>query len=71
MEILVFKTNIEDSIQVRKLSPHLKNIEGILRWNVDLHDCDKVLRIESNNLSAHSVVTILQNAGYYCSELED
>lgn len=71
MEILVFKTNIEDAVQVRKLSPHLKNIEGILKWNVDLHDCDKVLRIESDNLSAHSVVAILEHAGYHCSELED
>lgn len=71
MNILVFKTNIEDVKQMRKLSPHLKNIQGILKWNVDLHDCDKVLRIETDHLSPHSIEEILQNAGYYCVELED
>ncbi len=71
MNILVFKTNIEDIKQVRKLSPHLKNIHGILKWNVDLHDCDKVLRIEANDLPPNSVEEILQQAGYYCVELED
>jgi copper chaperone CopZ len=70
MNILVFKTNIEDVKQVRKVSPHLRNVQGILKWNVDLHDCDKILRIETNDLSPHSIQEIIKNAGYYCAELE-
>ncbi len=71
MNILVFKTRIEDNKQVRKLSVHMRNIEGVVRWNVDLYDSDKVLRIEAENLSPHSIENRLQEAGYYCVELED
>ena len=63
MDILVFKTNVEDLIQVKKISPHLRNIDGVLKWNIDLHDCDKVLRVEADGLSPHSIEEILQSAG--------
>jgi len=71
MDILVFKTNVEDVKQIKKLSPHLRNIHGVIKWNIDLHDCDKVLRIESEGLSPHSIETLLISAGYFCKELED
>ncbi len=71
MNILVFKTDIEDLKQVKKVSSYLKNIRGILRWNVDLQDCDKILRVEAEALTPRSVEAVLQNAGYYCRELED
>lgn len=71
MEILVFKTNVEDVKQIRKLSGHLRDIKGICKWNVDLNDCDKVLRIEANGITPQFVENILVDAGYYCKELED
>ena len=71
MNILVFKTNIEDSRQVKYLSPHLKALDGIIKWNVDLNDCDKVLRVETEQLQPFAVVNVLANAGYYCAELQD
>jgi len=70
MDILVFKTNVEDLTQVKKISPHLRNIDGVLKWNIDLHDCDKVLRVEADGLSPHSIEEILQSAGYFCKELD-
>lgn len=70
MDILVFKTNVIDRKQVRKLFPVLKVLDGIQRWNVDLHDIDKVLRIEAVSISPRSVETILQQAGYFCKELD-
>jgi hypothetical protein len=71
MNILVFKTKLEDIKQVRKLSHHLKNLQGVYKWNVDLQDCDKILRIEADGITPHSVEKVLQEAGYYCVELED
>ncbi len=71
MDILVFKTKLEDIKQVRKLSHHLKNLPGVYKWNVDLQDCDKILRIEAEGITPHLVEEILQEAGYYCEELED
>jgi len=70
MDILVFKTNVKDINQVRKISSHIRNINGVLKWNIDLHDCDKVLRVEADGLSPHSIEEIIQRAGYFCKELD-
>lgn len=71
MNILVFKTNLHNSELVDQARTVLQTIPGIQRWNVDMHDCDNVLRIEAGTLSARSVETLLQQAGYYCEELQD
>ena len=71
MEILVFKTDVRNRKSVHALAPHLENIEGIIKWNVDLHDVDNVLRIEAASIPAKLIETKLQQAGYYCEELQD
>jgi hypothetical protein len=71
MEILVFKTNVEDKKHVRRLFKLFRTLQGIMRWNVDLHDNDKVLRVVTANLSPRTIETTLQQAGYFCKELED
>lgn len=71
MDILVFKTNLENPELVTKAQPLIQNIRGIKRWNVDMQDCDNVLRIEAEEVSPRSIENILQNAGYYCEELQD
>ena len=70
MEVLVFKTNLRYKKQVTAVATCLDKIEGIKKWNVDLQDCDKVLRIEANNLSPQVVEHTLLRAGYFCEELE-
>jgi hypothetical protein len=71
MQILVFKTNIRYKKHVNRVEPHLNGTEGILRWNVDLDDKDKILRIEAGNLHPEAVETAVKNAGYLCEELKD
>lgn len=71
MNILVFKTNLHNPELVDQARKVLQTIPGIHRWNVDMHDCDNVLRIEAEELSARSVEDLLQQAGYYCEELQD
>ena len=71
MEILVFKTDIHSRKKINALGPHLENIKGIIKWNVDLHDVDNVLRIEAASISPELIEKKLQQAGYYCEELED
>jgi hypothetical protein len=69
MEVLVFKTNLRYKKQVNALKPHIDKLEGILRWNVDLYDTDRILRIESQDLCPRTVEDTLKGAGYYCEEL--
>jgi hypothetical protein len=71
MEILVFKTNLDNPELVNQVKPVIQAMPGIRKWNVDIQDCDNVLRIEATELSPRSVEMVLQNAGYYCEELED
>jgi hypothetical protein len=71
MEILVFKTDIIDKRQVNLLEPRLNKLKGIIRWNVDLHDRDKILRVVSDNISPRRIEQQMMEAGHYCAELED
>ena len=70
IEILVFKTNLTDTKRISDIEPLLDVHPHIVQWNVDLKDCDNVLRIVSRNIEAKEVENILLNAGYYCEELQ-
>ena len=69
MEILVFKTNIRNKKQLSVVMPHLEKIRGIHQWNVDMHDKDKVLRVQSIDVAPHTIESTLRQAGYVCEEL--
>ncbi|MFP5042293.1 hypothetical protein [Parasediminibacterium sp. JCM 36343] len=70
MNIFIFKTDITEMKQVRKVAPVLRAMKDILKWNFDLHDSDNILRIETLALVPQQVEHSLQQAGHYCKELE-
>lgn len=70
MEVLVFKTNLNSIRCINNAGIHLNAHPCILRWNVDLHDCDNILRIETEQLNGSDIKDILAKAGYTCEELE-
>jgi hypothetical protein len=70
MEVLVFKTNLRYKKQVSAVASCLNTIDGIQKWNVDLQDRDKILRIEARDLSPQVIEHTLLLAGYFCEELE-
>lgn len=70
MEILVFKTNLTDPKRISDVEPELDVHPHILEWNVDLHDCDNILRVVANNIQPQDIEELLLNAGYYCEELQ-
>lgn len=69
IEILVFKTNLSNIEHIEKVTLLLNHHPHVLEWNVDLHDCDKVLRVIAKNIRANEVEQIICNAGFYCLEL--
>jgi len=72
MQVLVFKTNLEDQSLILHAGQLLHPIRGIHRWNVDLHDIDNVLRIEADPaISPRIIENTLQNGGLICEELTD
>mgnify|MGYP003410258662 FL=1 len=70
VEVLVFKTNLTDAKRISDIESLLDIHPHIVQWNVDLDDCDNILRIVSRNIAAQEVENILLNAGYYCEELQ-
>ena len=70
MEILVFKTNLSDAGRISDMETYLDIHPGIHNWNVDLNDCDNVLRIVSRNIAPFEIENIVFNAGYFCEELK-
>lgn len=67
--ILVFKTNVDSISETAVLKPYLDRHPAIHKWNFDLTDCDKVLRIDGKILPHHIIQTLNEN-GFECSELE-
>ena len=45
--IHVFKTSVKNKTQIKKLEPVFDSNFQDIKWNFDLEDCDKILRIES------------------------
>ena len=70
LQILVFKTNIANNRHVKKIEPCLTLHPQIKEWNVDLHDCDKILRIVTEKIHPSEVENLILNAGYACEELK-
>jgi len=69
MEILVFKTNLTNKKRISDLEPVLNIHPHIIKWNVDLHDRDNVLRVVSTNIEAKDIEELVINAGFHCEEL--
>lgn len=70
MEVLVFRTNVNNKRKVSRIRPLLTSVAAIKQWNFDLEDCDYVLRIETTGLNTRYVEALLQNAGFDCSEMD-
>jgi len=69
MEILVFKTNVRYKKNVEQVRYLFDNCRGIRKWNIDLQDTDKVLRVEAEKISAAEIQDIMRYAGFDCEEL--
>lgn len=59
-----FKTNINCSGCAAAVKPHLDSAAGIIKWNVDTDNKDKVLTVESNGITEQEVMEAVKKAGY-------
>jgi hypothetical protein len=70
--IWVFKTSVKNKKQIKKLSAELDNyISPTGDWSFDLEDCDKILRIDHDNLSKPALINMMNKQGFLCEELPD
>lgn len=64
MNTLKFKTNINCMGCVKSVTPHLEKAEGVKSWNVDINNPEKTLTVETDELSATEVESIVRKAGF-------
>ncbi|GAB3506375.1 hypothetical protein GCM10027341_39340 [Spirosoma knui] len=69
MSVLVFKTNMVHPECVQIVAHALSRFGTAIRWNTDLDDSDKILRIETQTISADDIVQVMHDAGFVCQEL--
>ena len=70
MKVLVLQTNINSAKAYDEVAPFLNCHPHIFKWSIDIEDCDKVLRIESDLLTELEITEFLGVIGYECRELE-
>ncbi len=69
--IAVFRTSMQTQLDISKLAHWIAPLHGLTRWNVDLEDCDRVLRLEGNHIDIDAIQALVQQAGFSCEELDD
>ncbi|WP_299761330.1 copper chaperone [uncultured Pontibacter sp.] len=64
MEIIKFKTNVEDQEALSKVAPYLNQVEEISKWNLDTGSADKVLSVSGTELNPQAIENAMKQAGY-------
>ena len=67
--IFVFKTSVKTKMQVKKLKLHIDKRLPKAKWNFDLEDCDRVLRVEELSPCRERIIQVLSAHGYKCEIL--
>ena len=64
MKTIQFKTNINCTNCLAKVTPFLDRKEGIQSWKVDIDNPDKILTVETEQLDAEDIVKTIKRTGF-------
>lgn len=64
MSTLKFKTTIKCGACLATVTPHLNNVTGIERWDVDLKSPERTLTVETAGATGADVVKAVTEAGF-------
>jgi hypothetical protein len=65
-----FKTNVQKKAQSKMLLCILSEAFPSFKINFDLSDCDKVLRVEGDNMEALRIMILVKEYGFNCEILD-
>ena len=66
----VFKTDVQKKTQSKKLLSILSSAYPSFKINFDLSDCDKILRVEGDNVEAFAIIMLVRKHGINCEILD-
>lgn len=69
--IFVFKTSVKTKKQIKTIKPSLDQLLlPNAKWNFDLEDRDKILRVEAEEDIVLKVRNLLSIHNFHCEELD-
>jgi hypothetical protein len=68
--IFIFKTNLQTEFDRLRIKSVLDASQKVLKWNIDMDDADRVLRIVSDSLRPEQIISLMDYVGFECTELE-
>jgi hypothetical protein len=68
--IEVFKTNMDCPERAVLVLAELRDMIRHACISVDLDDCDKIVRVESESIDAEAIIQVLKKFGFECAVLE-
>ena len=71
MKKLQCNTNIKCGACVASVTPHLNALEGIQHWYVDIKNPDKILTVETEDVSFEEVKQAVNAAGFKADNLKE
>lgn len=69
-KIEVFKTNVYNMQDAHRIVAFLSDHFPGSRINFDLHDCDKILRLEGYDFTVEKVLALVKQKGFECCLLD-
>lgn len=67
--VKVFKTDIETPKEAKIIIDQLLELHPNGRITVDLEDCDRVLKVETNRTTDTNIIDLVRSEGYDCEVL--
>jgi copper chaperone len=64
MKTLKFKSNIKCSGCIAKVAAAMKDESGIAHWEVDIYTPEKILTVQTEDLTEDEVKKIVASVGY-------
>ena len=66
----VFKTNVYEVEKSNLIFQKLHKYFPENKINFDLDDCDKILRVEGENILAEKIIELLEEEGHFCEIMD-
>lgn len=70
MKTLKFKTNINCSGCLARVTPLLDKYDQIKKWSVDTLNPEKILSVEGETIEANDVINVVAKAGFKAEEVK-
>ena len=66
----VFKTNVQSIRKAKIIIQKLAEEFPAHKINFDLNDCDKILKVQGNDISSEKITQLLISENFQCQVLE-